>query len=386
MALSAQLAFPALVAARLLLALSPLPDILKDDNQLSSPLTSYSRLREGIYLFRNGIDPYAGGTFRHMPWRRGRSCGYGRARSKTSGAGREGIVAASYLLNPYLFLSSLALSTSTFENALVLLALMFACEGRPSPALLTLALSAQLSLPTALLLPAITMLLLTTPLSQLATPRAFPTAQVFSKRTGRMLAEFGTYFAVLTAAATIAAGGMSWAENTWGAGLALPDLTPNPGLWWYFFTEMFDYFRPFFLVVFSVHLVIYVVPLCVKFQHDPLYAAFLLFGVFAVFKPYATLPDSGIFISMLSLFPEVYPYLRYPLVTALLHVHASALLPLFHHLWTRAGTGNANFFYASTLVLGLAGGGALIDCAWAGLRVAIGGAGKEGAEWVVVQE
>lgn len=36
--------------------------------------------------------------------------------------------------------------------------------------------------------------------------------------------------------------------------LTLPDLTPNPGLWWYFFTEMFDHFRPFFLMVFSVSL------------------------------------------------------------------------------------------------------------------------------------
>jgi hypothetical protein len=35
----------------------------------------------------------------------------------------------SYLLNPYLLLPSLALSTSTFENALTLLALMFASEG-----------------------------------------------------------------------------------------------------------------------------------------------------------------------------------------------------------------------------------------------------------------
>ena len=34
--------------------------------------------------------------------------------------------------------------------------------------------------------------------------------------------------------------------------LSLPDLTPNPGLWWYFFTEMFDHFRPFFLMAFSV--------------------------------------------------------------------------------------------------------------------------------------
>jgi phosphatidylinositol glycan class U len=75
--------------------------------------------------------------------------------------------------------------------------------------------------------------------------------------------------------------------------------------------------------------------------------------------------------------------LRYPVVTALLHLHAFLLLPLFHHLWIGTGTGNANFFYASTLVFGLANGGALLDCVWAGLRVAIG---EEKDGWVVTQE
>jgi hypothetical protein len=75
--------------------------------------------------------------------------------------------------------------------------------------------------------------------------------------------------------------------------------------------------------------------------------------------------------------------LRYPVVTALLHLHAFLLLPLFHHLWIGTGTGNANFFYASTLVFGLANGGALLDCVWAGLRVAIG---EEKDGWIVTQE
>ena len=75
--------------------------------------------------------------------------------------------------------------------------------------------------------------------------------------------------------------------------------------------------------------------------------------------------------------------LRYPVVTALLHLHAFLLLPLFHHLWIGTGTGNANFFYASTLVFGLANGSALLDCVWAGLRVAIG---EEKEGWVVTQE
>lgn len=75
--------------------------------------------------------------------------------------------------------------------------------------------------------------------------------------------------------------------------------------------------------------------------------------------------------------------MRYPIVTALLHLHACLLLPLFHHLWVGTGTGNANFFYASSLVFGLANGLALLDNVWAGLRTAIGEL-KEGFD--VVQE
>lgn len=63
--------------------------------------------------------------------------------------------------------------------------------------------------------------------------------------------------------------------------------------------------------------------------------------------------------------------MRHPIVTALLHLHASLLLPLFHSLWLEQGTGNANFFYASTLVFGLANGAAVVDCIYAGLRIAL---------------
>lgn len=34
--------------------------------------------------------------------------------------------------------------------------------------------------------------------------------------------------------------------------LTVSDLAPNVGMWWYFFTEMFDHFRAFFLGVFQV--------------------------------------------------------------------------------------------------------------------------------------
>ncbi|KAG8751160.1 hypothetical protein FRC14_008097, partial [Serendipita sp. 396] len=60
-------AFGSLVALRLLLAFSPIPEYLTDNHQLTSPLTSYTRLKEGVFLLKNGFDPYSGDLFRHSP-------------------------------------------------------------------------------------------------------------------------------------------------------------------------------------------------------------------------------------------------------------------------------------------------------------------------------
>ncbi|KLO20322.1 PIG-U-domain-containing protein [Schizopora paradoxa] len=397
-------AIPAAIAGRFLLSFTSIYDSLKYDHLLTSPLTSYPRLQEGVFLYKHGIDPYSGGGFYHSPlllslfstvlpqyspipqllWA---SCdiisAYSlaqiwRLRSKDETGRRDGRIAGSYLLNPYLFLPSLALSTSSLENALFLTAIVFACRGKTVPSLFTLALLSHLSLPSVLFLPPFVMLLHVSPTSALASATKESTL-----RLGSSIKSFFIFAICMSFASVcnlITTGGWDWVYRTWGTGLLLPDLSPNTGLWWYFFTEMFDHFRPYFLMVFSVHLLIYVAPVCMKFKHDPLFAIFILQGLLAIFKPYPTLSDPGLFLSMISVFPEIFPYLRHPIVTALLHLHASLLLPLFHSLWLAQGTGNANFFYASTLVFGMANGAAVTDCMWAGLRVAFGQ--KDGVEYV----
>jgi hypothetical protein len=76
-----------LLALRSTLFLTGLPEWLKDDQQLTSPLTSFKRrvyrwppmlknlcnlklilllVREGVFLFKKGFDPYAGGVFRQV--------------------------------------------------------------------------------------------------------------------------------------------------------------------------------------------------------------------------------------------------------------------------------------------------------------------------------
>lgn len=45
--------------------------------------------------------------------------------------------------------------------------------------------------------------------------------------------------------------------------------------------------------------------------------------------------------------------LKHPLFSLTCHLYTCILLPLLHSLWLLTGAGNANFFYAATMVYGL---------------------------------
>lgn len=49
--------------------------------------------------------------------------------------------------------------------------------------------------------------------------------------------------------------------------LDVRDLTPNVGIFWYFFIEVFDHFRPFFLWVFQINILVYLVPLSLTLRY-----------------------------------------------------------------------------------------------------------------------
>ena len=108
--------------------------------------------------------------------------------------------------------------------------------------------------------------------------------------------------------------GGSWefVSSTYGTHLLLPDLTPNVGLWWYFFIEMFDSFREFFLGVFWLHLGSYVGGLCIKVRRQPLFVITMLLGIFAIFKPYPSLSDTSLYFAMLPLYRHLFPCKSHP--------------------------------------------------------------------------
>ncbi|KAF5492251.1 Phosphatidylinositol glycan anchor biosynthesis class U protein [Colletotrichum siamense] len=394
--------YAAAAALRLLLfvAFPGLPDLLTGRVEISTPVTSFKRLQEGLFLYNHNVSPYDGGVYHQAPLflplfsllpdpksfpiftyilyilfdilsadalsKIADSGEAGTSRLFTSprrGKRWSGLVVASlYLFNPFTIATCIGRSTSIFSTCAILHAIAKAISGAPLGAMVALSFATYLSMYPLLLLP---------PLLLLAYDRQDPARRIAST-SHFALANTGVVAAVLGALFLMSflLTGASWEflSSTYGAQLTLNDLTPNVGLWWYFFIEMFDSFRSFFLAVFWLHLSSYVLPLTIRIRSQPLVVLTLLLGIFAIFKPYPSIADTSLFLAMLPLFRHIFPLMRYTFVGAATIMYASFLGPAFYHLWIYAGSGNANFFYAITLVWSLGQSLLVSDLTFAVLR------------------
>lgn len=366
-----------------------LPDLLTGRVEISTPVTSFKRLQEGLFLYNHNVSPYDGGVYHQAPLllplfsllpdaatypiftallyiaidifcadallqiansgEAGSSALFQspRRHKRWSGA----IVAAIYLFSPFTIATCIGRSTAVFTSCTVLHAVAKAIQGRPLGSMVSIAFASYLSMSPLLLLP---------PLLLLAYDRQpAPASRAHISTSLAKFAVVGTG-AVLVVLAVLAGLSLvittlSWEflASTYGVQLTLADLTPNAGLWWYFFIEMFDPFRSFFLAVFWLHLAAYVGGLTVRIRAQPLATLSVLLGLMAIFKPYPSVADTALFLGLLPLFRHVFALMRYPFVVAAGIMYAAVLGPAFWYLWIYAGSGNANFFYAITLVWSL---------------------------------
>ena len=215
----------------------------------------------------------------------------------------------SYLFNPLIVLTCLGRPTSMFSTTFVLLATSKACSGSTVSSAVALALAAYNSLHPALLLP---------PLIFLSYDQTLVRRQTATKSASTIdtlsLAAFAIRHVLAFTLTTALLLGLSFAmTQSWtflhavyGTRLLLPDLTPNVGLWWYFFIEMFDSFRSFFLGVFWLHMAAYSPGLTIRLRRQPLAVVVLLCGIFSVFQPYANIGDAGVWMAMLALYGHVF--------------------------------------------------------------------------------
>ncbi|XP_054918022.1 phosphatidylinositol glycan anchor biosynthesis class U protein isoform X2 [Dermacentor andersoni] len=137
--------------------------------------------------------------------------------------------------------------------------------------------------------------------------------------------------------------------STYGCICAVPDLTPNIGVFWYFFTEVFEHFRVFFLWIFQLNAFVYMVPLGIRLRKEPLLLFFLVVALTAVFKSYPSIGDVALYTSLLPIWRHVFPYMKQYFLVGCIFVSCSALAPLLWHLWIFSSSANANFYFGITL-------------------------------------
>jgi phosphatidylinositol glycan class U len=211
------------------------------------------------------------------------------------------LIWCSFLFNPFTIATCIARSTSAFTNLFILVAIAKACRGASFTFLLSLSFASYLAMHPLLLCPPL-LVLLYDALAQESKTAPNPLAFTLFHTLG-----LAVVIGALLSASVALTGSWDFFAATYGVRLLLPDLTPNVGLWWYFFTEMFDSFREFFLGVFWLHAASYVPGLTIRLRKQPLFVATTLIGIFAIFTPYPSIADATLYLSMMPLFRHLFP-------------------------------------------------------------------------------
>ena len=161
-----------------------------------------------------------------------------------------------YILHPYLIGSCAARTTSVFSNMFFAFFLLMCMKRKLTWACLFLAVCAYQSVyPIMLVVPLVL-------ICQEASQPMITTALRASLTTLAFLS------LLCYASYLLMNGSWTYIQSTWGFILSVPELTPNMGLFWYFFTEMFEHFRVFFVCTFQINCFVFVIPLGAKLQHQ----------------------------------------------------------------------------------------------------------------------
>jgi hypothetical protein len=140
-----------------------------------------------------------------------------------------------------------------------------------------------------------------------------------------------------------------WASETWGFLLLVRDYTPNIGLHWYFFLEMFPDFTPFFKFVFHSHAVVMALPLAARLSHRPFLLLWAQLLVSCLFKPYPSVGDLAPYLTLLPLLHEQLQHVRLKLFLVNSFLLLAVLGPAMWHQWIELDAANSNYFYSITL-------------------------------------
>ncbi|KAL8138753.1 hypothetical protein V2J09_004754 [Rumex salicifolius] len=287
------------------------------------------------------------------------------------------IAALVYLWNPLTIITCVGSSTSPIENFFVILSIYGGCRGLVPVAALGWAMATHLSFYPAILIIPIMLLIgygADSPPGKLFLQHSPDYTHTDSsdkkpKNVGltshlavpsfswRSALQFllwafvwSVYILVLCAISVNQHGGLQeMFKRTYGFILTVEDLTPNIGVLWYFFAEVFDFFRNFFLMVFGMNILFMIIPLAIRLRHRPCFLAFVYMAISSILKSYPSIADSALYLGLLGLFINELAEMNFSFVLFCGFIGVNLLSPVMHNLWIWRGTGNANFYFATAI-------------------------------------
>lgn len=371
---------------RFLLANSYLGQIIGDRVEISTPLNSFKRLQEGVHLYGNNIDPYQGDVVHEMPlllaiWSNLFVWGvdwipviyvltdcltalllflisrdFVLSKLLQQESEKQSYAADShelqvqpsdfdaiprcvfyaYIYNPLLVLNCAGLTSTVFGNFFLALTLYCLSKRFLHGSLFFLAIETMRSMYPVVLLA--------------------PIVLVFQRKRNSIAYSICIVMLFALMCATIAwvnfcvLHSWSFLNGTLGFIFFYRDLQPNIGLFWYFFTEMFDHFRTMFLITFQMNAtVLYLLPLSFKLRREPFLLATVLIALMSVFRSYPCLGDVGFYLALLPLWRRCWKFMAHNFVVFSFFLVTLLMLPALWHLWIYAGSANANFYFGTTL-------------------------------------
>lgn len=357
---------------------------------LATPVNSYRSLNEGLFLLVNGMNPYTsnGQILHHPPLvlalfnlikdspvedNLSVNVFYAlvdalicvqliKLNRKFKTDFKSYQIALFYMFNPMSMVATLAKSTYLLNNLMVVSFLGLIMEQNWNLVMVLLAVSSYLSYyPWYLTFPVCYYALL----ESKGIFKPLKLAFIFA-------VTLGTLFVI-----SFKITGDSWnfLNLCYGSIIKFEKITPNIGLWWYFFTEIFEFFSSFYIGLFNIYTFIFTIPLSIRFieKSDVKSLVFTIWCIIAFFtfgKGYPCLADYSLVYSLTIVFQALFSQLKFSLLViniALMVV--MGLSPLFYFVWMAFNSGNANFFYAIGLSLNVLQMLILSDFIWAKIKI-----------------
>ncbi|XP_030380525.1 phosphatidylinositol glycan anchor biosynthesis class U protein [Scaptodrosophila lebanonensis] len=371
-------------AVRLYFSRTPLAGLISNRVEFATPLNSYKRMQEGVYLLQHGIDPYGGDLVHETPLllramstiftsypeflpllyilldlstaallhlmssnfvqqklqqQRSELKNYAKDTGELQYTEDDKydiaeLVLIAYLFNPLTVMNCIGLTSTVFSNLILALLLYSLMKRQLLFCLVLLSFETVRSLYPAVLI---------APLLLIFARRSICAGvSIFTLFVACCMAMAGANFLVMNS--------WNFLDGTLGFIFHFRDLQPNIGLFWYFFTEMFEHFRTMFLITFQLNAtVLYLVPLAVKLRKEPLLLATVLIALMAVFRAYPSLGDVGFYLSLLPLWRRCWKYMSHGFVVFAFFLITLVMMGALWHLWIYAGSANANFYFGATL-------------------------------------